>query len=650
MLSFFRRFLGSKVGAFIALAFLGVIAFAFAAGDITSTGGLTNLGGSGGTAAKVGGEKLSVTELQSRVQRAFEQERKQNPTLQIGEFIAKGAVEQIYDQMVAGLTVKAYADDQGMSVSKRMVDGQIAGIQAFQDASGNFSQDLFRQLLAREGISEQALRDDISRDLIGKQLVGPASLGVRLGDSLVLPYASLLLEARAGRIAAIPAAAFVPKTAPTDAQLQEFYTKNADRYSIPEQRKLRYAVIDAARFAGAANPTDAEIAAAYNQNKSSYAATETRSFDRLVLPTEAAAKSIAADVKGGKSMADAARAAGLAVAALTKQTKTMLAKDGNDAIVQAAFAAPKDGVVGPIRTGLGWQVLRVTAIDTVAERTLAQVRPEIVTTLKGQKSGQLISDFTGKIEDQVAEGATFDEVAKDNGLAIETSPAVISTGQAVQDIMFKPSTDLQALLKPGFDMTADDDGQLVPIIPNQRYALLDVSEIIPAAPPPLAKVREIVAKQYQLNQGAIKAKAIAEELRTKIAKGMSLDDAIKSVGVPLPAPQKVAGRRADLMRGQERPSEEIALLFAMAPKSVKTLAIPNDQGTFIVQLDAIQRSDAAKQPALVENVRGQLSQVAGSEYADQFERAMEKQLGVKRDAAALATVKQALRTANGVTP
>ncbi|MDX3910517.1 MAG: SurA N-terminal domain-containing protein [Sphingobium sp.] len=650
MLSFFRKFLGSRIGAFIALAFLAIIAFAFAAGDITNTGGLGSIGGGGGTAAKVGGEKLSVADLQARTQRIFEQERRSNPGLQINEFLAKGAVEQVYDQLIAGLTVSAYADKQGMSVSKRMIDGQIAAIPAFQDASGKFSEDLFRQLLAREGVNEQTLRDDISRDLIGKQLIGPANLGVRLGDSLVLPYASLLLEARAGRIAAIPAAAFAPKTPPSQAQLQDFYSKNAERYTIPEQRRLRYAVIDATRFAGAANPTDAEIAAFYNQNKPKYARSETRDLERLVLPTEAAAKTIAADVEAGKSMTAAAQAAGLAVATLSRQTRETLTREGNAAVAQDVLVGKQGDVVGPIRTALGWQVLRVTAINVVPERSLAQVRSEIVTALKSQKVAQLISDFTGKIEDQVAEGATFDEIAKDNGLSVETSPPVISTGQNVQDPTFKPTADLQPLLKAGFDMTADDDAQLVPVVPNQRYALLDVSEIIPAAPPPLAKIRSLVVSNLAQSQGAAKAKAVAEQIRAKVAKGMSLEDALKSAGVPLPAPQRVAGRRADLMRGQQRPPAEIALLFSMAPKSVKTLSIPNDQGTFIVQLDQIQRADAAKQPALVENVRTQLSQVTGGEYADQFERSMEKELGVKRDTAAIAKVKQALRAANGVTP
>ena len=105
------------------------------------------------------------------------------------------------------LTLRAYADDQGIHISKRLVDAQIAQIPAFQDAAGNFSNDNFRALLARERLSEQALRDDISREILQRQLLAPIGIGARPSENLVLPYASLLLEARQGQVAAIPAVA-----------------------------------------------------------------------------------------------------------------------------------------------------------------------------------------------------------------------------------------------------------------------------------------------------------------------------------------------------------------------------------------------------------------------------------------------------------
>ena len=645
MLSVFRRFIHSKFGAFAALIFLGIVAAAFIMGDLTSGKFGTSLG-AGETAAKAGGSRLTMTEFQDRVQRVFENARRSNPGLQISDFLAQGGGAQVYDQLVASMTLKEYAGDQKVHISKRLVDAQIAQIPAFQDAAGNFSQENFRQLLLRERITEQALRDDISREILERQMLAPLGLGVKLTDSMVLPYASLLLEARQGTIAVVPASAFRDIKDPTDAQLNDFYKQNAARYTIPEQRRIRYAVIDAERFTQAAQPTEAEIAAAYNQNKAAYAARESRSFEQLILPTEAGAKAIADQVKGGKSLAAAAQGAGLSVSELTDQSREALTTASSAALANAGFAAKQGELVGPMRGSLGWALLRVTAVKSTPARALEAVRSEIVATLRTQKEKKLLNDFTGKIEDQIANGGSFEEVVKDNGLKLETTPFLVSSGKQVEDAAYQLSPDVKPLLAPVFGMSQDDDAQLIPIAADKRYALAAPGDIQAAAPPPLAKVKALVAMQYKLAQGNEKAKALAEQIRAKVAKGMKLEEAVASAGVALPKPQVVGGRRADIMRDGQRPPAEVAMLFTMAPNSVKTLPAGQDRGYFVVQLNAIKRGDAGSDKALVNQVRDQLSDVVGQEYGQQFERAVEKELGVKRNANAVASVQRALASAN----
>ena len=646
MLSVFRRIIHSKFGALIAILFLGIIAAAFILGDISSGkfGGGSIL--SGGSAAKAKGYSLSEGEYQDRVQRVFENARKSNPGLQIGDFLAQGGAAQVYDQLVAALTLKAFADSQDVHISKRLVDAQIAQIPAFQDAAGNFSQDQFRALLSRERLTEQALRDDISREILQRQLLAPVGLGAKLTDSQVMPYASLLLETRQGMVAAIPSIALLDDKNPTDAQLADYYKKNSARFTIPEQRRIRYALIDAQRFAQAAQPTDAEIAANYNQNKAAYAAKQSRSVEQLVLPTEAGAKAIAAKVKGGASLSAAAQGAGLAVATLADQSREALTASAGKAAADAAWAAKQGDLVGPIRAPLGWLLVRVTAVRETPAQPLAAVRGDIVEKLRAQKEKQLLTDFTGKIEDAIADGGTFEEVVKDNGLKLETSPLVLATGKQVRDAAFTAGPDLQPLIAPVFGMSADDDAQLVPITPDKRYALAAPGEIVAAAPPPLAEVKQLVLAQYKLNEGNRKAKALADQIQAKVAKGTKMADAIAAAGVKLPAPQVLGGRRADILRSGQRPPAEVAMLFQMAANSVKTLPIDNDRGYFVVQLNAIKRGDAGGDKALLEQVRTQLGEVVGQEYGQQFERAVEKDLGVTRNANAVAKVRQALSATN----
>ncbi|WP_370174493.1 peptidyl-prolyl cis-trans isomerase [Sphingobium abikonense] len=646
MLSVFRRIIHSKFGAIFAILFLGVIAAAFILGDVTSGqfGGASLSGG--GTAAKAKGYKLTVAELQDRVQRVFENARRSNPELQIGEFFAQGGGAQVFDQLVQSLALRAYADDQGIHISKRLVDAQIAQIPAFQDAAGNFSNDNFRALLARERLSEQALRDDISREILQRQLLAPIGIGARPSENLVLPYASLLLEGRQGQVAAIPAVAFLDDKDPTDAQLADFYKKNSDRFTIPEQRRIRYAVIDADRFAQASTPSDAEISAYYNQNKANYAASENRSVEQLVLPTEAGAKAIAAQVKGGKSLPQAAQGAGLSVSSLDAQSRAQLTSATSKAVADAVFAAKQGELVGPVRGPLGWLLLRVTAVQDKPARPLTAVRDEIVKVLRVQKEKQLLNDFTAKLEDQIADGGTFDEVAKDNGLTLETTPPLLATGKQVKDMAYVAPADVQPLLPPAFAMSADDDAQLVPITPDKRYALIAPGQIIAAAPPPLAEVKPLVQAQYKLNAGNQKAKALAEQIRAKVAKGTKLADAISQAGVKLPAPQTLGGRRADIMRAEQRPPAEVSILFAMAENSVKTLPISEGRGYFVVQLTKIERGDAKDNPQLLAQVRDQMGEVIGQEYGEQFERAVEKELGVTRNPKAVEQVRAALAANN----
>jgi peptidyl-prolyl cis-trans isomerase D len=100
------------------------------------------------------------------------------------------------------------------------------------------------------------------------------------------------------------------------------------------------------------------------------------------------------------------------------------------------------------------------------------------------------------------------------------------------------------------------------------------------------------------------------------------------------------------MRAQQRPPAEVAIMFQMAENSVKTLPIDQERGYFVVQLNKIERGDAKGQPELLNQVRSQLADVVGQEYGQQFERAVEKELKVTRNANAVAQVRQSLSTSN----
>ncbi|WP_033924950.1 peptidylprolyl isomerase [Sphingomonas sp. 35-24ZXX] len=643
MISFIRSFFQSKIGLAVSFIFLALIAVAFAASDVT--GGAT-FGGVGSEAvAEISGEEIGTGEFSTTVTNAFGQVRQQNPQLDMAAFDAQGGIDGILEQMVGSYAAAAFADSIGLGASKRLVDSEIAGIQAFKGADGRFDETLFRNALAQQGLTEARVRIDIQRGLLSDQLTIPATFGAKLSQQMALPYAGLILEGREGQIAFVPSAAFAPKTAPTQAQLQTFLTRNAARYRIPERRVLRYATFLTDSFRDQVKVSDAEIAALYKKRSAEFAATEKRDVEQLIVPTEAAAKAIAAKINGGASMATAAKEAGLEPIDLGLQSKEDLTETASSAVANAVFAAASGKVATPARSPLGWHVVRVDSIAAIAGRSLTQVRNLLENEIAQDKLRQTVSDFTANLEDRIADGASLADIAKDEGLTLQVSPELLANGQAPGKPDFAPIGAYQAMLPIAFGLEEDAGPQLVEVQQGKEFAVFEVQDIKRAAPPPLASIRDRVARDWALAQGLSAAKTLADSI-AKARNPAALAKAVSSASVPLPGIEQIATNRQTIMQQQDRVPPPVALLFSMAEGTTKVLEGPDRTGWFVVHLTKINRGDASKVPQLLALTQTQLGQVVADEYGQQLIAAMKADAKVQRNPKAIKRVKDQLTGRN----
>jgi peptidyl-prolyl cis-trans isomerase D len=647
MMGSFRRMLGSRVGAALALAFVALVGFAFAAGDISQQSSGNLFGQSAGTAATVGDSTITTAELQDRVQRVLQMNQREQPDLTLDRLVAEGGVREVLDQLVGGLALTEFGKAHGMVPGKALVDAEIAQVPAFQDATGKFNQAQFRQVLQNERISEAALRADIMRQIMQRHLLQPAGAAAKAPDAMVQRYATMLLEQRKGTIAAIPSTAFLPEKRPDDAVLAKYYASVGQRFTLPEQRRMRYALVDLSHFADSARPSEAEIAQYYQANASRYAATETRSVQQLILISEGAAKSMAASLGTKGSLENAAKSAGLETKAIGPSSKSGMAAATSEAAANAIFAAAPGALAGPVKTGLGWALFKVSAVKTVPARSLDSVRGEIVAELSQTKAKQALSDLANKLDGSIGDGATFDDVVKSNGLTIVESPALTAEGRDLAAPAEQPDPALVPVAKAGFVMEQGDDPQVIQVIPDQRIALVTIAEVIPAGPPPLAQVRPLVERAYLLAEGAAQARKLAETLRAKIDQGQPIGQAVAGAGTALPAVSEVSAQRADISQaGKEVPAHMVSL-FSMKKGKTQLITLQGDQGYLILHLDEIIPGDAANNPQLLAATGSGLSNVLGDEYGRQFLRAIETDVGVERNAAAIARIESEMRKANG---
>ncbi|MBB5713943.1 SurA N-terminal domain-containing protein [Sphingomonas aerophila] len=643
MLSFFRRIINSKVGVIVTLGVLAVIAIAFAAGDITglrssNTGGLT-----GGSVAKVGDTKLTIADLRTRAQTEIDSLRQQQPDFDVGQYLAAGGLDRALDQLVTGVSFEQFGHDQGMVISKRSVDGTIASFPAFQGPNGKFDPAAYQRLLSDRKLTDAGIRTDLTRQLMGQQLTLPIGGAAQVPEQLALPYASLLLERRQGQIGIIPNTVGARGPEPTDADITGFYRRNLGRYNVPERRSIRFALVTPDAVKARATPTEAEIATAYRANPARFAAAEKRDIEQVVALDQNTGNGIAARVKGGASLADAARAAGLDASTQTGTTKAAYAAATAPAVADAVFAAARGAVVGPVRANGTFTVARTTIVSQVAGKTLDQARGELSAETAKRKSVEALVALHDQLDDQTAKNATFDELISDAKLTPQTSPALLANGTDPLNPGFRAPPTLQPLLAAAFQAEEGDDPQLVPIGQDGSFGVVALGRVIRAAPRPLAEIRDTVQRDFLADRAHREARRIALAVLAKTNAGTPFAQALTASG--LAAPRPAAATRAQLAANPSAAPPALVLMFSMAKNSAKLLEVPG--GWMVVRLDTITSTSAAGRPQVVAATRADLARNVGNEYLQQFARAVRADVGVKIDTAAVKRVKADLSGSSG---
>lgn len=631
MLETFRNLAKSKFGLALVMGFIVLMMLAFTSGDISNYFNGFNGSTSTEAVASVDGDEIRSDELRKSASNALDRARQENPTVTMAALVKSGALDELLTLLIDRKALIAFGKEYGIVASDRLIGSEINKVQAFKSADGKFSDSAFLAALAQQGVTKDEYRTDVTATLLARQLLLPAGYASVLPAEITNRYASLLKEKRTGSIALLPSAAFASAAKPSDAQLQEFYTQRRADYIRPERRVIRYAMFDESAIKDVPVPTDAEVAKRYEANKAQNAASETRKVTQLILPTEAAAKAVLAEVSGGKTLEASASAKGLGAAPLGDITKQSLSGQSSQAVADATFAAARGAIAGPVRSPLGWHLMRVDAITGKPGKTLEQARPEILTALSEEKRRNAVADFTVEIESEFEDGASLGDVAKKLGVSVEQTEQLTADGSVFGKPGIKVNPKLMGVLTTAFGLDEGSNPQIDQMQGGASFMMYEVATIVPEAPAPLAEIREQVLADYSMRQGSKEARAAADRVLAAAKRGQSLTDAVAALSIAgLPPVDNVAMPREALGADISRVPPPLRLLFRMANGTIKVLPAPRGRGFYIVQVKSIEPAVLAPNDPYVLQVRAAYSQEAGREYADQLRAAIRAEAKVER--------------------
>ncbi len=550
--------------------------------------------------AQVGDQAITPLELDQAYRVEFNRMRQMvGPEFSEEQARQFGLRDRALEQLIQKKLLALAADDLGLRVADDTVRAEVLKVPAFKDSFGNFDANLMRALLQQNGLTEAGFVEDVRGDMARSDLIGAVTAGANASKTLAEALYRYRFEGRTFEIVTIPYNAMPAAPSPDQVTLEAFHKEKAVRYTAPEYRTLNVALIEAVNLTKDVEVTDELLKEYYDGHAGDYITPEKRSITQAVFPSKDAADKALAEVKGGKSVEDVAKAAGVEAVTLEDVLKDGLPVE----LAEPAFATAQGTSGGPVESAFGFHIFTITKVQAGGERKLEDVKDEVAAKVRQDKAVEKMFELSTKLEDELAGGTPLAEAAQAVGARVVKLEKIDNRGAdkaGVAQGATLPAID--KIVTAGFTVAEGQTGS-VEEAGSEAFFAVQVESVIPAALKPLDEVKSVVLGDWQAEQKQVAARKKAEEIVEKIKAGSAAKDAAAGVSGALVQnvdPLMRAGAPSALI-----PAAAVQTLFGSAVGSVTTAEKPT--GVVVAKLTGIIAADPANPMAA-----NQLAQLASS--------------------------------------
>lgn len=509
----------------IVQSFLAVIILPFAFFGVESY--LRDGPGDADVVAKIGGMKISGTELANKVREAAGD--KTDPA------VANSPVfrDQVLDSMLNERAIELTATEAGLSVPQSMIQDAYLHESEFQE-NGKFSPKKAEYVLQANNLTKNAYEKRVSDMMAQRLLMVPLAQAASVSKATLARWVALSEEQRTVSEWKINAAAFKGSIKLADDAVQKYYDANKTKFETFERAKVEYVVLNADELASKAKISDTDARKWYDDHQKDYQQSEERRASHILIgvPEGAKPEQKAVAKKKAEELLAKVKAAPTSFARLAKENSTDgSAEQGGDlgffargAMVPefeaAAFALKPHEISPVIETKFGYHIIQLTDVRGGKVKSFDEARADIVSELRKQAGNKAMAESTDQFNDLVfQQPLSFKPVAEKLGLNIQRSDWIERGGvpigslldnARVQTAIFSPES-----LKDHHNSEALDLG-------NGSLISVRVLDYQPKKLKPLAEVRAQIDQQLVLEETQKLAKAEGEANLAKLKTGASV--------------------------------------------------------------------------------------------------------------------------------
>lgn len=587
--------------SWVARVFLAVMAVALGGFGVSKYGS-----GIAGPAPVVHGDgfEVSAQEFASKFDRQIrilknQAKAKGQPAVTKAQAIEAGAQNQFADRLATDAAFDHLGKKLGLDVNNDVVLDAIQQIPAFAGENKKFDANAYQKVLADNEVTQLAFESDM-RSQIGRLMLQQSLLeGVRAPTA----YSKLLYlygqEKRTLGLAMVTLPRLGPVPAPTPAEVQDFYTKNAAAFTLPEFRTLTLAIADPADFEAKVDVPEDQLKKAYEIRAKSETTPETRSFVQLSgAASKAVADQAALRIARGEDPRKIAAELRMQVLEVTDRPKDQ-APDPR--VAEAAFALQPGQSTAAI-DGLTWSVAKVLKVTPGHTPSYDELRPKLRSEAAKAQAQDLMDAAQKKYDEARDSGASFEKAVADAGFRTLQTPMIEEHGQALNGQPFPLLQGKADLLKAAFAAPKGDVSDWTPLEATSS-AVFRVDAIRKKGPPPLDEIRPAVEGRLRNQKVVDGLTKIASDVQADVQAGMTLEAAAKKERVDYRGVQSFV--RAE-QRGGPAPMLMAAAFSAAQGKVVIAPGAGPVPALFIAHVQSIERPDPNVDPAQIEANRQQL--------------------------------------------
>jgi peptidyl-prolyl cis-trans isomerase D len=615
----------SKAGSYVVKGLFALLILTF---GIWGIGDIFRTRGTDTAVATVGGQSIRAEELQTALRRALEQlSARFGSAIDLQQAKQLGLVDQTLAQLIDRSLIDQEAARLRLDISDDLIRNVITANPSFRASDGRFDRGLFGAVLAANNLTEDQYVALLRRDIPRNDLLHAVTAGAAAPQPVVDLLYRYRNEKRTADIVALPTTGVPDIGQPSADELKAFYDKHPDLFRAPEYRGFTLVSLDPSDIAKDIEIPEAKLKEEYDQRQDELQIPERRDVEQILAPSEEKANEAEAALAAGKDWREVATT----IAGQDPDTidlGLMRREEMPSALGEAAFELPLNKASEPVKSPLGWHILRVVKIEPPVTQTFDEAKPKLEADLTHQEAVDRIYKVANKADDALAGGATLSDATEKFGLKTTAVDAVDLGGHDPQDKPVTLPVSASDVLKLAF---ATNQGQTsrVTETPDGAIFALRTDKIISSQVKPLDEVKDKAVAAWQADRRREIVAKQAEELAAAVTPETRLATLAGEKGLK-------ATISPPFTRHPENdtaiPPPLVGKLFAAKPGEVVTAS--DAAGSYVAQLDEVQRPENVS-PTAAAGLSHELDTAQQADLAEEFTRALRTHFPVEIHRAAL---------------